>query len=135
MHTVSGPRHHPSQFLGFSAVDLAAQGDHTFTALYLYRRLLRRTAPQQTRTDDGSQGGILKTLSVSPQFERALDQPGVDLQLVIDLLDASSRLCDVFGQLTLNLILDLTRQACPLSIHLDLNAKRVEHAIERQRRL
>ncbi|MNP35417.1 hypothetical protein D3C76_1287480 [compost metagenome] len=132
MNAIGGPRQDTGKLLGFDAVDPSAQSHYTLATFHLDRGLLRDPAPCQARAHNGRKRGILKPLRVGTQLQWALDQLGIDLQLVIDLLDTAGGQRQVFSQLALHLALDLARQASARAFYIDFNTKGIEQAVQRQ---
>ena len=132
MHAVGVFGQHARQVLGFVALGGTSQGDHAVVGGDVNVQAFGVAVPQQLGLDGRGGGRVAEAGRQRRVAFSALLALGVrvDLQLVVNALDAVDVLGNLFGQVAINVTLYITGQGGDAVFDIDINGEGVEVTVQ-----
>src|SRR5690606_1557670 len=125
-------RQTPGQLLGFRAARLTLEGDHSGAGVDVHIHAFGIAVPQQLGFDRRGEGRVLDALG-QIAFGAGFARLGrrIDLQAVVDLLDAVDAKGNLLGKIAVDIALDAATENGGAVLDINVDGERIEVAVER----
>jgi hypothetical protein len=124
----------PCQLLGIRIFGLAFERNHALSSADVDIQSLRYAVPEQFGFDGGRQSGVIKSLGHGGFSARVGRHLRINLQLIVDFVDALNITCNLRSQILVHLVFDLALENCGALLDIDADLEWTQMAIQREGR-